>query len=150
MVRPLAVIWDDGGRAAAGFKGIARDCVCRSIAIATERPYREIYCLINTMATAERMSRRRAKSGRSSARKGVYHPTTRRIMAALGWTWVPTMKVGSPGRVHLAEGELPAEGRLVVQVSRHVTAVVDGVIRDNHNPTRGGTRLVYGYFVKGD
>ena len=35
--------YDDGGRAAAGFKGEAGDCVTRAIAIATGRPYREVY-----------------------------------------------------------------------------------------------------------
>jgi hypothetical protein len=37
--------------------------------------------------------------------------------------------------VHLADGELPA-GRLVVAVSKHYTAVIDGVIHDTHNPSR--------------
>lgn len=32
--------YNDGGRAEAGFKGTTGDCVCRAIAIATERPYR--------------------------------------------------------------------------------------------------------------
>ena len=35
--------FDNGGREAAGFKGRAGDCVCRSIAIASGRPYAEIY-----------------------------------------------------------------------------------------------------------
>ena len=38
--------YNDGGRAKAGFKGTTGDCVCRAIAIATERPYREIYDLM--------------------------------------------------------------------------------------------------------
>ena len=36
-------IRDDGGRAAAGFKGSAGDCVARSIAIAAGLPYAEVY-----------------------------------------------------------------------------------------------------------
>jgi hypothetical protein len=36
-------VYDDGGRAAAGYKGEAGDCVCRAIAIATETPYQQIY-----------------------------------------------------------------------------------------------------------
>jgi hypothetical protein len=38
--------YDDGGRKAAGFVGSTGDCVCRAIAIAAQRPYREIYDLI--------------------------------------------------------------------------------------------------------
>src|SRR5262245_46562233 len=33
--QPASFVYDDGGRAAAGFKGKAGDCVCRAIALAT-------------------------------------------------------------------------------------------------------------------
>ncbi len=39
-------------------------------------------------------------------------------------------------------------GRLIVSVSKHMTAVIDGVIHDTHNPSRDGTRCVYGYWTK--
>ena len=55
------------------------------------------------------------------------------------------MQVGSGCRVHLRREELP-KGRLVVRLSRHLTAVIDGVIHDIYNPDRRGTRCVYGYF----
>ncbi len=55
------------------------------------------------------------------------------------------MQVGSGCRVHLKAEELP-KGRLVVRLSRHVTAVIDGVIYDIYNPERRGSRCVYGYF----
>jgi hypothetical protein len=42
-------------------------------------------------------------------------------------------------------GELPI-GRLIVSVSKHLVAVVDGVIHDTHDPSRAGTRCVYGYW----
>lgn len=50
-------IFNDGGRAAAGFRGKAGDCVCRAIAIAAERPYRmslllQHGCSIETIAHA--------------------------------------------------------------------------------------------------
>ena len=35
--------YDDGGRAAAGFRGECRDCVVRAVAIATEQPYHVVY-----------------------------------------------------------------------------------------------------------
>ena len=35
--------FDDGGRAAAGYKGNAGDCVVRAIAIASGGPYSEVY-----------------------------------------------------------------------------------------------------------
>lgn len=137
-------IRNDGGRAAAGFKGEAGDCVCRAIAIATGTPYREVYDALNEMAKSERTGRK--KRGKSSARTGVYKPTIRKYLGQLGWRWVPTMKVGQGCKVHLRADELPS-GRIIVSVSRHVTAVIDGVIHDTHDPSRGGTRCVYGYFT---
>ena len=46
----MEFIYDDGGRAAAGFKGKTGDCVTRAIAIATGRPYREVYDRLNEIA----------------------------------------------------------------------------------------------------
>lgn len=55
------------------------------------------------------------------------------------------MGIGTGCRGHLREGELP-NGRLIVSVSRHMVAVIDGVIYDTHDPSRDGTRCVYGYW----
>jgi hypothetical protein len=41
--------------------------------------------------------------------------------------------------------EVPA-GPLLVKVSRHLTAVIDGVLYDTHNCSRDERRCVYGYF----
>jgi len=55
------------------------------------------------------------------------------------------MQIGSGCRVHLRADDLPA-GRLIVKVTHHLVAVIDGVIHDTHNCSRGGTRCVYGYW----
>lgn len=82
-----------------------------------------------------------------AARDGV--PTNRKwfaeYMKAIGWEWVPTMQVGQGCKVHLRAAELPP-GRLIVNVSRHFCAVIDGVVHDTHDPSRAGTRCVYGYY----
>ena len=136
---------DDGGRATAGYRGHANDCVCRSIAIVTGKPYQDVYAELNDLGQAERNSKRRSR--KSSARTGVHKPSLRRYMAGLGYQWTPTMHIGSGCTVHLRDGELPP-GRLLVSVSRHITAVVDGVIHDIHDPSRDGTRCVYGYWMR--
>jgi hypothetical protein len=133
----------DGGRAAAGFKGSAADCAARSIAVATGRPYTEIYAGINAAAQRERRSKK--KRGKSSARTGVFPATLRRYLESIGWTWTPTMSIGSGCKVHLRADELPG-GRIIASLSKHLTAVIDGVICDTHDPSRGGTRCVYGYW----
>jgi hypothetical protein len=138
--------FDDGGRSAAGYRGKAGDCVVRSIAIATQRPYQEIYERVNRAALRERTGKR--KRGISNARTGVYKSSIHRVMQELGWEWTPTMQIGSGCTVHLRSNELPP-GRLVVSVSKHLTAVIDGVIYDTHDCSRRGTRCVYGYWREG-
>lgn len=137
-------VYDDGGRAAAGYKGSANDCVVRAIAIATGRPYQEVYDALNELAKSERRGKR--KKGISSAREGIYPQTTRKYMKQIGWYWTPTMEIGTGCRVHLKVDELP-KGRAVVKVSKHVVAVIDGVMHDTHEPSRNGTRCVYGYWT---
>src|SRR5580658_9694624 len=51
------------------------------------------------------------------------------------------MEIGSGCKAHLRADELP-KGRLIVSVSGHLTAVIDGVIHDTHEPSRRGTRCV--------
>jgi hypothetical protein len=87
-------------------------------------------------------------ANRSSARKGIFKPTTRAFLEDQGWTWTPTMFIGSGCKVHLVPHELPNVDTLIAKVSRHIVAVVDGTIRDTGNPSRGGTRCVYGYWTR--
>lgn len=139
----MRYVYDDGGRAAAGFRGPAGDCVTRAIAIATGDDYRAVYDCLHSCIKA--MAPRRAKSKGNSPRDGVPMAVIRHYMAGLGWTWTPTMFIGQGCKVHLRSEELPS-GRLVVRTSRHLTAVIDGVVHDTHDPSRDGTRCVYGYW----
>lgn len=138
-------VYDDGGRRDAGFEGGTRDCAARAIAIAAQLPYLTVYNLINEEAKRERPGSKRRAGRRSHARTGVFVATMDRVMEKLGWEWVATMKVGSGCRTHLKANELPP-GRIVARCSRHYVAVIDGVVRDTHDPRRGGTRCVYGYW----
>ena len=137
-----AMRWNptDGGRAAAGFRGEARDCVTRAVAVASGRPYREVY---DVMAAIE------AKRGKArSARNGVKTQSAafKRQMVEWGFAWTATMGIGTGCRVTLKDGALPM-GRHVVLVSRHAAAVIDDVLHDAHDCGRGGTRCVYGYWT---
>jgi len=151
-----AWVFDDGGRAAAGYKGSAGDCAVRAFAIATGLPYREVYDLANELGRAEqaatqaryerkRLEGRKARRA-SSARDGLTKDTSRQLAAALGLAWTPTMGFGTGCRVHLRGDELP-RGRIVAQVTKHLVAVIDGVIHDMYDPSREGTRCVYGYWT---
>jgi hypothetical protein len=136
----------DGGRHDAGFKGKIQpgDCVCRAIAIATGKPYREVYDALNTKAKGSRKGSRKANS---SARNGVHKELIKELLTEWGWEWVALMGIGTGCKVHLRADELP-EGRIICSVSRHLVAVIDGVIYDVDDCSRGGTRCVYGYWTK--
>jgi len=148
---PMPFVQNDGGRAAAGLKGEARDCVARSIAIVAQLPYQDVYKALAEGTGSQRPSRKAGSKKRAaSARNGIN--TNRQwfkdYMMSLGFKWTPTMAIGQGCQVHLADGELPA-GRLVVCVSKHYTAVINGVIYDTHDPSRNGSRCVYGYWTIG-
>lgn len=123
----------DGGRAAAGYQGKCSDCVTRAGAIASGLSYADVYAIVKEITGA-------------SPRKRVANKHTREIMARLGGRWAATMRPGSGCTVHLCAEELPA-GRIVAKVSRHVVACIDGICYDDHDPRRGATRCVYGYWV---
>lgn len=156
----MEFVYNDGGRAASGFKGSTGDCVTRAIAIATGKPYVEVYDALNELAKRERRGKR--KRSISNARTGVHKGTKRKYLESLGWRWVPTMTIGSGCKVHLCADELPS-GRLIVALSRHSAAVIDGVLHDTYDHSgkrceigvKDGVpyrkewyRCVYGYFVK--
>jgi hypothetical protein len=129
----MQYVYNDGGRAAAGYSGSTGDCVTRAMAIATGLSYQWVYDKLNELAKVEKIGKRKLKT--SNARTGVYRTSYERLMRQIGWTWVPTMQIGSGCKVHLTDGELPP-GRLVVKLSRHLTAVIDGVIHDTYDPQR--------------
>ena len=147
----MKFIQNDGGRAAYGFKGQAGDCVARAIQIATCLPYPVVYERLARGNAEQRITKhsgRKSSAGAHTAAHGIW--TGRKwfkdYMAELGFVWHPTMIVGSGCKVHLREDELP-KGRLVVKLSRHAAAVIDGVLHDTHDCSRDGTRCVYGYWL---
>lgn len=137
--------YNDGGRKSAGYKGTANDCVTRAISIATKRPYKEIYNLVNLYSKKERISKKFRRQ-KSNARLGVKTKTLRKILEDLGWTFIPTMKIGSGCEMHLNHKEVP-KGVIIVSLSKHICCVINGVINDTYDCSRNGRRCVYGYWV---
>lgn len=131
----MKFVYDDGGRSKYFQAKNVRDCAVRAIAIATSKDYLEVYNALKQL------------NGGKSCRNGTPKKVDKAYLKSIGWTWVPTMQIGGGCRVHLDADELPS-GTLIVQVSGHLTCVKDGVIYDTFNPSRGGTRCVYGYWIK--
>lgn len=140
----MRLIQCDGGRVLAGFKGVTGDCVVRSIAIAVNKPYQEVYDALNQIAQNERCGKNKKRI--SNARTGVYRYTFDKYLKSLGWTWHPTMFIGSGCKVHLKDGELPMGKWLIVLLSKHMCAVKNNFMFDLYDPSRNGTRCVYGYY----
>jgi hypothetical protein len=138
-------VYDDGGRWEAGYRPRhVGDCVCRAISIATEKPYREVYEALRAANGAiKRPSSLSRRSRGFSPDRGSPDQVYRPYLASLGWAWVPI----EGRKVRLSAGELP-NGRLIVEVSKHLVAVIDNVIHDTNDCSAHGRRFVRGYFAR--
>ncbi len=126
--------YDDGGRAAAGYRGDTGDCVVRAIAICAREDYRAVYRTMaehmkrngyaasgNAYATRESNRNTPRRRGQLTARR-----VQRRVLEAYGFR-----------RVRLPAGERPTFteahhrfGDCVVGTARHMAAIVDGALQD--------------------
>jgi hypothetical protein len=145
----IPFVYNDGGRQESGYKGHTGDCVARSIAIVTGLPYQQVYDRLAARNATQRKGKHEgSKAGVKTAARGIN--TNRKwfanYMQEIGLVWVPTMLIGQGCKVHLKANELP-QGRLMVNVSKHFTAVIDGVLNDTYDCSREGTRCVYGYYI---
>jgi len=139
---------DDGGRAAAGYGEAEGDCVARAITIATGKPYTEVFEALKAAharyvkrlrpggdaALAE--ERRRTEPIHNGCDQKVYG----RYLRSLGWQYTRIRE-----RLCLRAGALPS-GRLVVDLDRHLVALIDGVIHDTYDSGGAGRRPVKGYY----
>lgn len=126
--------YNDGGRSEYFKADRVGDCVTRAVAIVTGKDYKQVYDEIAELVGY-------------SPRNGIEGDDDRKVMAHYGGRWVPTMKIGQGCKCHLRANEIPMTGRIVCSVSKHVVAVIDGVIQDTWDCSREGNRCVYGYWV---
>jgi hypothetical protein len=133
----MKFIYDDGGREAAGWgqSETQGDCVCRAVAIASGLSYVTIHKGLTVSAGGYH---RGIQRGNAEHGIDTNTPKMRMFMHTLdkrGFDWVakPT--------------SLPTTGRLVVLVSKHAFAVVDGVIHDTYVGTPHSSP-VQGYWIK--
>ena len=143
--------YNDGGRKEAGYKGDTGDCVVRSIAIASNQPYQIVYDKLYSLNKNFRIQSNsklayKMSPKNDSPRFGNHKKIYKDYIESLGFKWFPTMKIGQGCKVHLRKDELP-NGTLIVNVSRHLTTVINGVINDTYDPSRDATRCVYGFWT---
>lgn len=123
----------DGGRSKYFKAQRVDDCVVRSLAIASQTDYKQMYLQVKKLIGY-------------SPRNGIQRRDINKIMKHFKYKWVPTMFIGQGCKTHLKESELP-KGRIICNCSRHLVAVIDGVVHDSYDSTRNGKRCVYGYWV---
>jgi hypothetical protein len=138
--RVTRFVYDDGGRGSAGYAGSVRDCVARSVAIASGAPYAYVYARLEEMSRGET-----GVKYQPGPDTGIGFDTADRLMGELGFTF--TQHVACLWRWGRGNGGLP-DGRLVLFCGDHCTAMVDGVIHDAYNPIGKGWRLVAGYWSR--
>lgn len=157
--------YDDGGRKDAGWKGTGGDCVVRAVAIATGRPYQEVYdrCADGNHSGKKgqpflngKHYRNRTR-GKRTALHGICTEEKwfQDYMKELGFEYV----VAPYGQAHVRSDSLPQQGSLILSLKRHYAAYVDGVLRDTWDCSTiarrgskhrkdGITRCVWGYWQR--
>ena len=124
----IGYIYDDGGRADAGFKGMAGDCVTRALAILVEHPYGKTYdALAEANANSTVGSRRKvARRGERTARRGIYRNDYTPVFERYGLT-----KVKLPSGIRPTWSEAYEEyGDCIVTTAKHMAAIVNGSLHD--------------------
>lgn len=129
----------DGGRADAGFKGSAGDCVTRSIAIALQLPYRKTYTELGELMGEMSMGLE------TTPRNGVYAPVYCAYLTQRGW------KLQITKDAYL--DDIPRKGTYIANCKNHLVCVTDGVVLDawdsrKCNRTKSGSPTMKGYFFK--
>jgi hypothetical protein len=126
-------IYNDGGRADAGFKGKAGDCVVRAIAIATGEKYKNVY---NMVASANKDF-----GFAKSARNGIHKSVSADVLKKLGFQWYSAPKfIGRKARPF----DMP-RGVVIAKQAHHLVAVINGVPYDTFDST---VKIIYGYWKK--
>jgi hypothetical protein len=139
-------VYDDGGRSKSGLRRAdysAGDCVVRAISIATGEPYREVWEAMQAGMFGHAMvvpgSHKRRPSFRRAPDRGVAPEVYRPYLERRGWGYARIKGRLSPER-------LPS-GRLVLETRNHLVAVIDGVIHDLDDCSRG-LPYMQGYFAR--
>jgi hypothetical protein len=132
----MEFFWNDGGRSACGFVGLAGDCVTRSIAIATGLVYRDVYNQLGAASLA-------------TPRNGVRTDIAAKFLEDRQWrrteisptSYVPSLLPAGAVIVHLAKHD----GRC-----SHFSALIDQVVHDTWDPSDDDDYCAYAYWTHPD
>lgn len=129
----MAYVYNDGGRADAGYKGSAGDCGARAMAIALDLYYQVAY---DELAQANKDA-----GGAKSARNGIMKDVYSKVLERHGWVWHPAPKF--VGRKAYAS-DMP-QGTVIARMAGHFVCIIDGVVQDTFDCSH---KMVYGFWAK--
>ena len=124
-------VYNDGGRAASGRVGSARDCGVRAMSIALDLSYEECY---RELAQANKDA-----GGKKSARNGLKKSVYEKVLNKHGWFWKAAPKLD--GRKAKAKD---TEGVCIARMAGHYCAVIEGIPHDTDDSSQ---KMVYGVWV---
>jgi len=121
----MKYIYNDGGRSASNTHDAVADCVTRALSIATHCGYDIAREYLKPLMTPQGVN--------------VFSLEFSQMAYAVGLIYVSTLPRS------FKVGQLPIEGVFIAHTSRHVTAVINGVVLDTFD-TRD--ELVQGYWIR--
>lgn len=137
VVKPntaIDFVYDDGGRN--GHRNVRAhvgDCGCRALSIIMQRDYWSLYDYLDA-------------NFHGSPSRGLSRDVVHKIMRDEGYEYVACANPKGDIR-RLRRADLP-DGRLLVWIRDHYTAVIDGVIHDTYDCSKHGRAHVMGYWYK--
>lgn len=128
----MAFIFNDGGRKAAGYKGVAGDCGARALAIALDIDYQMAYKIIANTNSDFGYSK--------SARNGIHKTVYDWLLKDFGFKWHSAPKFD--GRKAYCK-DMP-KGIVIARQAKHFVAVINGIPHDTWDSSN---KMIYGYWA---
>lgn len=129
--------YNDGGRSKYFKASRVGDCSVRAIAIATNQDYKQVYNDLKKLNNGV------------SCRNGTPKEVSKKYLLSKGWIWVGINRRDGD-YCRLSEEFFSNNKTYIASVSKHLTAIVNGVINDTYDCSKDGERTVYGYYIKGE
>ena len=123
--------YNDGGRSNYFKNQGGKDCAVRAISIATERNYLEVYKELTSLNLKHA----------SIDEVGTYKKACHEYLTNKGWKW---HKLKEENKLQKDNHIIPIKGKVICQMSSHLTAIINGVIQDTFQPHD----CVCGYYTK--
>lgn len=140
MMSGLTLKYNDGGRSLYFKAKNVGDCAIRALATGMQKDYKEVYNALTKLNKGQ------------SCRNGTPKNVDSKYLKQNGWKTIPNIMAKGTGILyHLNYWDLKElikhYPRMIIQVSKHLTTIIDGELNDTYDCSRGGTRGIYKIWV---